>query len=91
MYSGIIIYRCLRHSTGSATIEMAPLLELEHVIDASKGFKRPVQEGREAIQNVIMMGVKDWSRGVVHIEANCSQEHENTKEPDRDSQYGDKA
>ena len=37
---------------------MAPLIELEHLADALKGFKRPSCEGREVIKNLVVVGTK---------------------------------
>ena len=50
---------------------MAPFLELEHLIDALKGFSRPSAEGREAIVNLVCVGTRlnDNERAVV--EALC--------------------
>ncbi|KAK3927632.1 Poly(ADP-ribose) glycohydrolase 1 [Frankliniella fusca] len=50
---------------------MAPLLELEHVIDALQGFKRPLREGREAIGNLVVVGIRSRSKAEVTVEAHC--------------------
>jgi len=50
---------------------MAPLLELEHIVDALKGFKRPVREGRLALENLIGVGVRDQNDDFASVEALC--------------------
>ncbi|KAK3919964.1 Aspartate--tRNA(Asp/Asn) ligase [Frankliniella fusca] len=50
---------------------MAPLIELEHIIDALKGFKRPVREGRLAVENLVCVGVRAQTQASVSVEALC--------------------
>lgn len=50
---------------------MAPYLDLEHLADALQGFVRPSREGREVIQNLVVVGVKERLAGEVRIEALC--------------------
>ena len=50
---------------------MAPLIDLEHVIDALQGFKRPMREGREALKNLVVCGIASKTQQEVKIEALC--------------------
>lgn len=50
---------------------MAPLIYLEHIIDALQGFRRPLREGREAMKNIIIVGIRSKTAKAVHIEAAC--------------------
>jgi hypothetical protein len=50
---------------------MAPLLDLEHLFDALKGFKRPSSEGREAMKNLIVVGIKKSDAKCALVNALC--------------------
>lgn len=48
---------------------MVPLLELEHLFASLKGFIRPLWEGREIINNLIYVRVRESDDCMVEIEA----------------------
>ncbi|KAK3918305.1 tRNA dimethylallyltransferase [Frankliniella fusca] len=50
---------------------MAPLIEIEHLVDALKGFSRPLREGRLAVANIVdPVGVRpSKSKRYVDVEA----------------------
>lgn len=50
---------------------MSHIIELEHIFDALKGFVRPLREGREAVNNLVFVGVRENSQKIIKIESFC--------------------
>lgn len=60
-----------------------PLIELEHIFDALKGFSRPIREGRETLNNIVHVGVKDRTESEVNIHALCMRTTKINEDPVR--------
>ncbi|XP_034254974.1 uncharacterized protein LOC117653424 [Thrips palmi] len=48
---------------------MKPLIELEHIFDAFRGFGRPLKEAREALTNLVVVGIAAKTAKEVTVEA----------------------